>query len=177
MKKNDHLKQQIRTRYTNEDSEKLAKDLGISIQYLRVLAKRLHLKKGVHTITNEIVNNRKLCPCCNKILSVEKFNKDKYQPNNLDYYCRSCRNRNKTKLQENKKNTTKISKENQKVSMAFNKKKTRNPVVIINNISSLKCKSCNKYKSLDEFHKDNANLSGHKNFCKECIKNKKQKNI
>lgn len=169
MNKKDYLNQQIKLFYATEESEALAKRLGISLSNLRVKAKRLGVKRGLRTITNEIINGEKLCPKCCKVLPVEDFNKDKYQPNKIDYWCRECRNKTKNNLKV--KPTNKPKKNN---SLAFSKKKTRNPVIMINGILSLKCKSCKKYKPVDDFHIDNRNISKHKNFCKVCISKKKK---
>ena len=177
LKKNEQLKQQIKTRYETEDTEELARDLGITPAYLRVLAKRLNLKKGIRSITNAIINNEKLCPCCNKMLPVEEFNKDKYQPNNLDYYCRSCRSIKKhkicepniiiPKLKEIIENKPNIKESKRSKDILY--KKTRNPIILVDNVKSLRCKECGEIKPLSQFHKDKANISGHKNFCKLCI--------
>jgi hypothetical protein len=38
-----------------------------------------------------------------------------------------------------------------------------------------KCRVCNKIKSIDEFHKKKNTLDGHRNECKECVKNIQKK--
>lgn len=180
MKKNEHLKQQIKSRYANEDSEKLAGDLAISVQYLRVLAKRLNLKKGLRTVTNEIVNGKKLCPKCCKTLAIGEFNKDKYQPNNLDYWCRSCRH----KSIKTKKETVINNSFNKKQSMAMGVKKNYNPIIKIKDsngiwIDGLRCKGdfCNhSEKPLNEFYTDKNNVNGYKNVCKYCLKKRSELN-
>ena len=60
-------------------------------------------------------------------------------------------------------------------SVKFNKDKRRNPIISVDGVECLKCKSCEKIKPLNEFHKDKNNHHGHKNFCKECVKNKKKR--
>lgn len=184
MKKNNHLKQQIKFRYANEDSEKLARDLGISVQYLRVLAKRLSLKKGLRTVTNEIVDGKKLCPKCCNTLSVGEFNQDKYQPNNLDYWCRSCRHKSiKTKKETVINNSFKDA-NNKSKSMAMGIKKTFNPIIKVkdnnnNWVDGLKCKGdfCNhSEKPLSEFYEDKNNVNGYKNVCKYCLKKRAEFN-
>lgn len=180
MKKNKHLKQQITSRYTNEDSENLARDLGISVQYLRVLAKRLGLKKGLRTVTNEIINGKKLCPKCCKTLAIGEFNKDRYQPNNLDYWCKSCRK----KSIETKNKTVINNSFNKKQSMAMGLKKNYNPIIKVKNhngilVDGLKCKGdfCNHAeKPLSEFYTDKNNVNGYKNVCKSCLKKRAELN-
>ena len=51
-------------------------------------AKRLGVKKLTTTVTNKVVNGYKLCPHCGKRKDVNAgaFNRDKYQPNNWDYW-------------------------------------------------------------------------------------------
>lgn len=85
MKKSD-LNNEIRRCYPSEDSEILAERLGLTVNNLRRKAARMGIKKTRATITNEIVNNKKLCPKCCKTKDVSQFNKDKYQPNDLDYW-------------------------------------------------------------------------------------------
>lgn len=160
----EYINNEIMKNYLTEDTKKLAKRLGLTEVNLRKKASRLGLKKG--TVTNSVINGKKLCSCCGKMLDISNFNKDKYQPNGLDYNCKKCR------LKGNKKTVTKSVLKNN--SMAFNKRKTTNPVVLVNGIQSLKCKSCNEVKALTEFHKDKNNVSGHKNFCKICVSKKKR---
>ena len=189
MKKNEFINQEIKAKYSTEDSIELAKKLGITLAYLRVKAKRLGIKKGSRTITNEIVNGEKLCPKCCKMLKVENFNKDKYQPNGFDYWCRACRSKSINK--KKKKTEMHISLdinskmfENVKTSMAFGVKKTHNPIIKVLDsegkiTNGLKCKGdfCNhSEKPLSEFYKDKNNVNGYKNICKYCMKMKSQQN-
>lgn len=85
MKKSD-LNNEIRRCYPTEDSDILAKRLGLTVNNLRRKAARMQVKKIRPTITNEIVDGKKLCPKCCKVKDVSQFNKDKYQPNDLDYW-------------------------------------------------------------------------------------------
>ena len=39
----------------------------------------------------------------------------------------------------------------------------------------LKCKSCGITKPASEFYKNNKNLTGYKEYCKDCIKKSKRK--
>lgn len=188
MKKNEFINHQIREKYTTEDSTELAKKLGITLAYLRVKAKRLGVKKGSRSITNEIINGEKLCPKCCKMLTIDNFNKDKYQPNGLDYWCRSCRAKSKNlkkKKTEMHISSNKNSKfENVQTSMAFGIKKTHNPIIKILDsegriLDGLKCKGdfCNhSEKPLNEFYRDKNNSNGHKNVCKYCMKMKSKQN-
>lgn len=187
MKKNEFINQEIKAKYSTEDSIELAKKLGITLAYLRVKAKRLGVKKGSRSITNEIVNGEKLCPKCCKMLTIDNFNKDKYQPNGLDYWCRSCRAKS---INEKKKKTemhislNKNKFENVQTSMAFGIKKTYNPIIKILDdngkiIDGLKCKGdfCNHAeKPLSEFYQDKNNSNGYKNVCKYCMKMKSKQN-
>lgn len=153
--------------YTSEEHSVLANKLGITLTNLRKKASRLGIKKG--TVSNNIVNGKKLCSKCKQLLKVDKFNKDKYQPNGLDYQCRRCR---KTKEEPVIKTVQKNRNKNN--DMAFNKRKTLNPVIVVRGVESLRCKACNEVKPLTEYHKDKNNKSGHKNFCKACVSRKKR---
>lgn len=164
------INQEIIMNYANEEPTVLARKLGITVTNLRKKASRLGLKKT--TVSNKIVDAKKLCSCCNRWLEVGKFNKDKYQPNNLDYRCRSCR-----KLPPKTVTKTVLTHDKCNGSMAFNKPKTANPIIIRSGGEYLKCKSCLEVKALSNFHRDKGNLSGHKNFCKKCIAEKKSHKI
>lgn len=181
----DYINNQIKTYYSTEDSVQLSRRLGITLEYLRVRAKRLNCKKGTRTVTNEIINGEKLCPNCGKILPIQDFNRDKYQPNNYDYWCRSCRHNAILKKNETAKNN-KISDSTRGVNnMAFGVKKTRNPIVRILDdrgilVLGLKCKACLKEKPLSDFYKlhrdDSDDTFKRKNICIQCMKEKREKN-
>lgn len=172
---NAYIKEQIRQYYKGEDTAKLAKRLGLTVTNLRKKASRLGLKKELKT--NRVVEGEcKLCSKCGEILPVTEFRRDKYQPNGLDYNCKSCRksaaiNTIAPKTIVNSKNCHKDS----FGSVKFNKDKRRNPVIFIDGVECLRCKSCKNVKPLSAFHKDKNNSHGHKNFCKECVKNKKKR--
>lgn len=169
---NEYIKHEIREYYKRENTIKLAKRLGLTVTNLRKKASRLGIKKEAKT--NKImVGESKLCSRCKKILPVSEFRKDKYQLNGLDYNCKSCRKlalTHKTVLK-----TVLKPKNNSQNSIKFNKSKKHNPVITVNGIESLKCKACENIKPLNQFHKDKNNLSGHKNFCKSCIAEKRKK--
>lgn len=187
MNKKEFINQQIKSKYSTEDSIELAKKLGITLAYLRVKAKRLGVKKGSRSITNEVVNGEKLCPKCCKMLAIENFNKDKYQPNGFDYWCRACRSKaisTKKKKTEMHISLNKNKFKNVHKSMAFGIKKTHNPIIKVLDsegkiMDGLKCKGdfCNhSEKPLYEFYKDKNNINGYKNVCKYCMKMKSQQN-
>ena len=172
---NEYINQQIREYYEGEDNTKLAKRLGLTVSNLRKKASRLGLKKQLKT-NRVVIGEGKLCSKCGKMLPLEEFRKDKYQPNGLDYNCKTCRKSAaitniapKTIL--NSKNCHKDSFH----SVKFNKDKRRNPIIRVGDTDCLRCKSCEKIKPLSAFHKDKNNSHGHKNFCKECVKNKKKR--
>lgn len=164
----EYINREIWKYYKVEDNSKLAKRLGLTVTNLRKKASRMNIKKG--TKSNKIVGECKLCSRCKKILPIENFRKDKYQPEGLDYNCKLCRNKNNKIIKESnsKKNHTNKS-------MAFGKKKTRNPVLLVEGEKCLRCKSCEKILPIENFHRDKNNHHGHKNFCKSCISEKKQK--
>ncbi len=172
---NEYINQQIREYYKGEDTVRLAKRLGLSVTNLRKKASRLGLKKEPKS-NRVVAGEGKLCSKCGKMLPLEEFRKDKYQPNGLDYNCKTCRKKAALdtippKTISNQKNCHKDS----FYSVKFNKDKRRNPVIFIDGVECLRCKSCEKIKPLNEFHKDKNNSHGHKNFCKECVKNKKKR--
>ena len=87
MKNKDYINSEILRCYAIEDNSNLSKKLSISESYLRVKAKRLGVKKITTTKSNKIVNGRKKCACCQRVLPVNKcFRNDKYQPLGKDYY-------------------------------------------------------------------------------------------
>lgn len=136
-------------------------------------------------ITNEIIDGKKLCPKCCKIKDVSHFNKDKYQPNKYDYWCRQCREKVRKKYTETVLKDSYI-KDNlsQNISMSFGIKKTRNPSIWINingvNIKGLKCKTCGIKKPLNAFYKlhktDNDDTEKRKNICIKCMKERRKAN-
>lgn len=172
---NAYIKEQIRQYYKWEDTAKLAKRLGLTVTNLRKKASRLGLKKEPKT-NRVVAGEGKLCSKCGKMLPLEEFRKDKYQVNGLDYNCKTCRkkaaiNTIAPKTILNSKNCHKDS----FCSTKFNKSKKHNPVILVDGVEYLKCKACEKVKPLNAFHNDKNNHHGHKNFCKECVKNKKKK--
>lgn len=174
MRKNKILNALITARYEKEDVKTLAEDLGITISNLRVRASRLGLKKG--SISNKIEGGMKHCPKCDKIKPLESFNRDKYQPNGYDYYCRACRNEMKTfkAMDIEEKRALYNDYDPSRVDMAFNKGHKVNKVVVHNGVEYLRCKMCNQYLTLDHFHKDKKASHGHKNYCKSCLRKKRE---
>lgn len=163
-----YIKQEIIACYNTEDSKKLAKRLGISVELLRLKASRLQIKK--HQDYNEIKNNKKRCSRCSKILDISEFRRDRAQPYGYDYNCKKCRK----KLMEEAKQKAKNKSKRGKRSQAFKKGYNHNPVVRVNGVDCLKCLECEVIKPLTEFHKASKNISGHMNFCKACRSAKNQ---
>lgn len=183
MKKNQ-INDEIRRCYPTEDSIVLAQRLGLTPNNLRRKASRLGIKKNKVTITNEIISGKKLCPKCCKIKDVSQFNKDKYQPNNYDYWCRECREKARKKAIETvHKDSLHDNRSNNK-NMAFGVKKTKNPVitVIFNGleVKGYKCKVCTIDKPYSAFYKlhksDPDDTLNRKNICIKCIKERRTKN-
>ena len=176
--KSSLINDEIIRSYATEDSVTLARRLGITVNNLRRKAARLKVKKKRAIITNAIVEEQKLCPRCSKMLPVYAFNRDKYQANGYDYWCRECRHKmrfvsNKTVLKDSLKNSDSINK-----SMAFGIKKNRNPVFKGvdsngNKVDMKTCKVCRKDKTLEEFHYANKEKGTRKNICKLCLKDKR----
>ena len=184
MKKNQ-INDEIRRCYPTEDSIVLAQRLGLTPNNLRRKASRLGIKKNKVTITNEIINGKKLCPKCCKIKEVSQFNKDKYQPNNYDYWCRECREKARKKAIETvHKDSLLKDKVSQNGSMKFGIQKTRNPIIKVINehgnlVDGLRCKGdfCNHSKKpLNEYYPDSNNINGVKNICKYCMKKRRELN-
>lgn len=176
--KSSPINDEIIRSYATEDSVILARRLGITVNNLRRKAARLGIKKKRVIVTNEIVDEHKLCPKCSRILPVYSFNRDKYQANGFDYWCRECRHKmrfvsNKTVLKDSLKNNDSINK-----SMAFGIKKNRNPVFKRidsngNEVDMKTCKVCRKDKLLEEFHYADKAKGTRKNICKLCLKDKR----
>ena len=184
IKKSD-LNNEIRRCYPRENSEILAQRLGLTVNNLRRRAARLGIKKIRETITNHITNGRKLCPNCSKMKSLDEFNKDKYQPNDLDYWCRECREKARNKPTKTvQKDSFNKDKALNKGSMAFGVKKTRNPIIwiTVNGISvkGLKCKACGIKKPLQAFYKlhknDPDDTEQRKNVCIRCMQERRKLN-
>ncbi len=186
--KTSRLNDEIRRCYPRENSEILAKRLGLTVTNLRRKAARLGVKKIRDIITNEIVDGKKLCPHCSRILSLDKFNRDRYQANGYDYWCRECRLKNRIKPSKTAiKDSLKIEETSSELprSMAFGVKKTRNPIVRVLDdrgriVLGLKCKACLKEKPLSDFYKlhrdDSDDTFKRKNICIQCMKEKRKKN-
>lgn len=172
------INRQIKAHYATEDPLKLAERLGITLSNLRVKAKRLGVSRS---FVNDIVDGQfKLCPHCGMTLPIGNFNRDKFQRSGYDYYCRTCRNIKKIqkahrKQEENCKNHSLDPKA--KVDMAFKRGKEANPIVMQNGIQMLRCKSCMTLKELDNFHNDKRNVTGKKNYCKTCLKLKRENKL
>lgn len=165
----EFINTQILKHYQTENLNTLASRLGISVHYLTVKANRLGLKRK---IVNEIVNGKKLCPHCKRTMSIEFFNRDKYQPNGYDYYCRSCRhikNLIKNKIKPKRKINRFIG------SLAFNLNRYQNPsyLDLSDNRIKIKCKYCGLGKPIEEFSIDKKMSHGRMNFCKTCQKLKR----
>ena len=163
------INKEILKSYDKMDSVKLAKKLGISVEYLRVRASRLHKRRGDKA--NAIINGKKLCALCGRTLPVSEFYKDRYQPNNLDYYCKKCRRK---KLEDKEEKTVSNTTSNGKRKWGFGLPRSHNPVIYVKGVASLRCKNCGIIKPLDEFHRASSNKSGRMNFCKKCRANNKE---
>ena len=87
---NEYINQQIREYYKGEDTVKLAKRLGLTVQNLRKKASRLGIKKEPKT-NRVVAGEGKLCSKCKRVLPLTEFRKDKYQVNGFDYNCKTCR--------------------------------------------------------------------------------------
>lgn len=155
--------------YTTEDITALAKRLGITVVNLRKKASRLGVKKS--TISNQIIDNKKRCACCGQWLDISNFNRDKYQPNGVDYYCKSCR---KTKPQPVKKtvdkSVTKTVNKNKSTSVRLNVNHKRLQTIIVDGVESRICKKCTNTKPLTDFYEG-------KGVCKACILQAKRERL
>lgn len=162
-KSKEFINNQIIKYYPTSDSTTLASRLGITVAHLRVKAKRLGVRK---IRVNEIIDGKKKCPHCGLMKSVEAFNRDKYQCNFYDYYCRSCRAILKKIEERNDARRRGIAYEG---SLAFNKGKSVNEIVYIADKPYLRCKSCEVLNPIEEFNVDRKNkTSGHRNTCRTC---------
>lgn len=165
--KRERINNIIRDRYPScRDDYKLAAQLGISLNALRLRASKLKIKKK---IINEVrSDNKKKCSKCKKYKDVSEFRRDKSSTGcKHDYYCKKCR-------YEMKK--PKIEIEFEIGSMAFNRGKSRNKSFIKNGIEYLRCKGCGEVKEINEgFPIDRKNpYHRHKNYCRECLKNRRE---
>ena len=163
----EEIKREIIRCYESEDAEKIAKRLGLTKANVVKIANRAGVTKRLQV--NKIVDNKKLCPCCGRMLSLNNFTKDRYQANNISYLCKECR----LKKIKDKAEAPKVV-EHKNTNMAFGIKKNRNPIVYVNGIASLKCKVCNNVKPLDAYYKAAGNANGYKNTCISCIKKKRK---
>ena len=162
----EYINQQIIENSLTEDPTKLAKRLGLTVVNLRKKASRLGIKKS--TVTNAVIDGKKLCPCCGKMLEISQFNKDKYQPNGLDYHCKKCR-KIKPKKVELKPVTKTVSPRSSK-SVKLGVNHNRLQTIIVNGIESRECKKCTNTKPLTEFYTG-------KGVCKACILEAKRQRI
>lgn len=157
----EFINNQIIKYYATTDSTALASRLNISVGYLRVKARRLGVRK---IRVNEIINGKKRCPFCGLIKDIEAFNRDKYQCNSYDYYCRSCRAIKKQLeiISQQKQNSSYTG------SLAFNKGKKQNFIISKDGKDYLKCKSCEVLLPVSEFNADRQNHHGLRNTCRTC---------
>ena len=165
----EEIKKEILRCYESEDTEHLARRLGLTKSNVIKIANRNGVTKRLQV--NKIIDNKKLCPCCGKMLSLNNFTKDKYQANNISYLCRECRLK---KIKTKATAPTVVEHKNTNSCMAFGIRKNRNPIIIQNGVQCLKCKACNNIKPLDAYYKAPGNVNGYKNTCIECIKKKKK---
>lgn len=164
----EEIKKEILRCYESEDADKIAKRLGLTKANVIKIANRNGVTKRLQT--NKIIDGKKLCPSCRQMLTLNYFTKDKYQANNISYLCRECR----LKKIKHKVTAPKVIEHKNNNGLAFGIKKNRNPIVYVNDIASLKCKSCNVVKPLEDFYKASGNINGRKNTCIECIRKKKK---
>lgn len=151
-----YVNAQIIAHYPEEPTKLLADRLGITVAHLRIKARRLGVRKKR---VNDVIDGKKKCPHCGLMRDVECFNRDSYQANNFDYYCRTCRTILKRIEDINNGNND---------SLAFNKGKYPNEVIIIDDRAYLKCKSCDRVQPIDEYSLDRKMSHGHRNTCKAC---------
>ena len=165
-KKRERINKLIMDRYpTCRDDEKLAAQIGISLNALRLRASKLKVKKK---IKNEVrADNKKKCSKCNQYKDLSEYRHDKTTSGcKHDYYCKSCR----AKLYKPKEEV-----EIEIGSMAFNKGKKRNKSFITNGVEYLRCKGCGKIKEINNFSIDRKNKQhGHKNYCSICLKKRRE---
>lgn len=163
----EEKKKEIIRCYEHESTDKIAKRLGLTKANVIKIANRAGVTKRLQT--NKIIDNKKLCPSCRRMLTLNNFTKDKYQANNISYLCRECRLKKiKTKAIAPK------SSEHKNTNMAFGIKKNHNPLIIRGGVQYLKCKVCEEIKTLDEYYKATGNTNGYKNTCISCIKKKRK---
>lgn len=164
----EEKKKEILKCYEHESADKIARRLGLSKANVIKIANRACVTKRLQV--NKIVDNKKLCPSCHKMLTLNHFTKDKYQPNNISYLCKECRLK---KLKDKAEAPKVIEHKNTNNGMAFGIRKNRNPIIIKDGVRYLKCKVCNKVKPLDAYYKAPGNTNGCKNTCIKCIKKKR----
>ena len=165
----EEKKKEILNCYETEDADKIARRLGLTKANVIKIANRAGVTKRLQT--NKIIDGKKLCPSCRRMLTLNHFTKDKYQANNISYLCRECRLK---KLKDKAEAPQKIEHTHKNNSMAFGIKKNRNPIIVQNGIKYLRCKVCKKIKTLDSYYKAPGNSTGYKNTCIECIKKKRK---
>lgn len=164
--------------YGVEDSGSLALRLGITVHHLRVKAGRLGVKRKPF-YTNEIIDGKKYCPHCKEMKEIHYFNRDRYQMNQYDVYCRKCRHLTNEERRLSKAVTINEDVKEEHFSQGFGLGKKRNFPEIIKEEKFLRCKSCGKLKHLDtlNFSIDRKNkIHGYRNYCKECSKELTAKN-
>lgn len=165
----EEKKKEVIRCYETEDADKIAKRLGLTKANVVKIANRAGVTKRLQV--NKIIDDKKLCPSCRQMLTLENFTKDKYQANNISYLCKKCRLK-KTKAKATA--PTVVEHKNIINGMAFGIRKNRNPIILKDGIQYLKCKVCNNVKPLDAYYKASGNTNGRKNTCIECIKKKKK---
>ena len=92
----------------------------------------------------------KKCQVCNEFKEHSSFNKDRTNPDGLNYRCSDCNNKRLKQYREKIKESNKKGKGNK--------------------IKSKHCNSCNQIKSIKNFSKDITKLGGFSNYCRGCNK-------
>ncbi len=185
-------KQYLIQNYPLMDNKILAEELNISIGNLTRKASAWGVKK---ISPYDVVDGKKLCSTCKKMISIEKFYVDKQNRSGYRYECMDCynlkhRSTEKFKIEKIIKEThEEIEKKEKPKTKANNRnsygiegtrprinKKPRNDVIIINGVLGKKCNRCKKWKPLDGYAKDKKGIAQKRATCKECYKilNKKR---
>jgi hypothetical protein len=98
--------------------------------------------------SRKIINNNIICYKCNKIKSINEFNKNKRLKFGISNICKTCH------ITQNKKHNIKIGRKPQKK-------------LYFDNINK-ECGKCSKILIINNFNKNKSSKDGYQSFCNKC---------
>ena len=163
MKWTDEKLNILKDEYSYVNNEELATKLGCSVSALVKKASRINIKKATN---NSIIDGQKYCTYCNTYHNIEQFYKDKHANEGYQYYCKLY-----YKSHNPRESIGRECHNPREYSLDWK----RNPIIIVNGQSCLRCKCCQEVKPLYNFYENKKMVSGRVNKCKKCYNKSSKK--